>query len=193
MKKQTIILLCILSFGFTQLSVAQNAAEAVVKTKTKSNQSNDRSSVQNDESRIVKIRTTASGCEIVFNQAIVSPRDAASGLPTGKRQHKPIVITKELDKSSPLLAKSGGGSGKVSVQDLSVTFTSKGRTQKLPVTNGTFLMPEDCDDDDCDMVVSWSWGMSNSGSSRCEVPIKVSMQAGVCVAIKEKGTGASNK
>jgi type VI secretion system secreted protein Hcp len=34
---------------------------------------------------------------------IVSPRDAASGLPTGKRQHKPIVITKEIDKSTPLL------------------------------------------------------------------------------------------
>ena len=34
---------------------------------------------------------------------IISPRDAASGLPTGKRQHKPITITKELDKSSPLL------------------------------------------------------------------------------------------
>ncbi|MEO7048310.1 MAG: hypothetical protein ABI091_23625, partial [Ferruginibacter sp.] len=27
---------------------------------------------------------------------IVSPRDAASGLPTGKRMHKPFVITKEL-------------------------------------------------------------------------------------------------
>jgi type VI secretion system secreted protein Hcp len=35
---------------------------------------------------------------------IVSPRDAASGLPTGKRQHKPFVIVKELDKSTPLLA-----------------------------------------------------------------------------------------
>jgi len=34
---------------------------------------------------------------------IVSPRDPASGLPTGKRQHKPFVITKELDKSTPLL------------------------------------------------------------------------------------------
>ncbi len=29
----------------------------------------------------------------------------SSGLPTGKRQHKPVTITKELDKSSPLLAK----------------------------------------------------------------------------------------
>lgn len=34
---------------------------------------------------------------------INSPRDAASGLATGKRQHKPFVITKELDKSTPLL------------------------------------------------------------------------------------------
>ena len=34
---------------------------------------------------------------------IVSPRDSASGLPTGKRMHKPFVITKELDKASPLL------------------------------------------------------------------------------------------
>jgi type VI secretion system secreted protein Hcp len=40
---------------------------------------------------------------IATSHEIVSPRDAASGLPTGKRQHKPFTITKELDKSSPLL------------------------------------------------------------------------------------------
>jgi type VI secretion system secreted protein Hcp len=34
---------------------------------------------------------------------VLSPRDASSGLATGKRAHKPFVITKELDKSSPLL------------------------------------------------------------------------------------------
>lgn len=33
---------------------------------------------------------------------IISPRDAATGLPTGKRQHKPITITKQLDRSTPL-------------------------------------------------------------------------------------------
>ena len=33
---------------------------------------------------------------------IVSPRDAASGLPTGKRQHKPITITMEWGASTPL-------------------------------------------------------------------------------------------
>ncbi|HEB50668.1 MAG TPA: type VI secretion system tube protein Hcp [Desulfobulbus sp.] len=40
---------------------------------------------------------------IAVEHEIVSPRDAASGLPTGKRQHKALVITKEVDKSSPLL------------------------------------------------------------------------------------------
>ena len=40
---------------------------------------------------------------IGFNHEVVAPRDAASGLPTGKRQHKPLTITKELDKSSPLI------------------------------------------------------------------------------------------
>ena len=40
---------------------------------------------------------------IGFNHEVVSPRDAASGLPTGKRQHQPLTITKEIDKSSPLL------------------------------------------------------------------------------------------
>jgi type VI secretion system secreted protein Hcp len=40
---------------------------------------------------------------IAVSHEVVSPRDAASGLPTGKRLHKPFVITKELDKASPLL------------------------------------------------------------------------------------------
>lgn len=38
-----------------------------------------------------------------YSNQILSPRDAASGLPTGKRQHNPIVIVKDVDKSSPLL------------------------------------------------------------------------------------------
>lgn len=38
-----------------------------------------------------------------FDHEIISPRDIASGLPTGKRQHKPIKILKEIDKASPIL------------------------------------------------------------------------------------------
>jgi type VI secretion system secreted protein Hcp len=40
---------------------------------------------------------------IATHHEISSPRDTNSGLPTGKRLHKPLVITKELDQSTPLL------------------------------------------------------------------------------------------
>ena len=39
---------------------------------------------------------------IAFTHEIVSPRDIASGLATGKRMHKPFVLTCELDQSAPL-------------------------------------------------------------------------------------------
>ena len=38
-----------------------------------------------------------------FNNRVLSPRDPTSGLPTGKRQHVPVVILKEIDKSSVVL------------------------------------------------------------------------------------------
>jgi type VI secretion system secreted protein Hcp len=40
---------------------------------------------------------------IAMNHEVVSPRDAASGLPTGKRMHKPLSVTMELDQSTPIL------------------------------------------------------------------------------------------
>jgi type VI secretion system secreted protein Hcp len=40
---------------------------------------------------------------IAVEHELLSPHDAASGMATGKRMHKPFVVTKELDKSSPLL------------------------------------------------------------------------------------------
>jgi len=84
---------------------------------------------------------------VALSHSVTSPRDAASGLATGKRQHKPMTITKELDKSSPQLfslvvteagssvtiqpqavvnevaapVSSGSGTGKVNVQDISIT------------------------------------------------------------------------
>ncbi len=78
---------------------------------------------------------------------VKSPRDAASGQATGKRQHKPMNVSKEYDKSSPKLAESvsstetssdvsaakgsGGGAGKANFQDLSV---SKVNVQDLSMT-----------------------------------------------------------
>jgi len=40
---------------------------------------------------------------IAVSHEVVSPRDPASGLATGKRQHKALVVTKELDRASVLL------------------------------------------------------------------------------------------
>jgi type VI secretion system secreted protein Hcp len=40
---------------------------------------------------------------IAVSHSIVSPRDPASGLPTGTRIHKPWIFKKELDQSSPLI------------------------------------------------------------------------------------------
>jgi hypothetical protein len=38
-----------------------------------------------------------------FNFSALEPRDAASGLPTGKPQFSPVTLYKEMDVSSPLL------------------------------------------------------------------------------------------
>jgi type VI secretion system secreted protein Hcp len=40
---------------------------------------------------------------IAVDHELSSPRDPRSGLPTGSLLHKPIRITKEVDRSSPLL------------------------------------------------------------------------------------------
>lgn len=40
---------------------------------------------------------------IAVSHEIVSPRDVASGQATGKRQHKPFVLTLEVDRATPQL------------------------------------------------------------------------------------------
>jgi type VI secretion system secreted protein Hcp len=40
---------------------------------------------------------------IATRHEVVAPRDPQSGLPTGQRMHKPFIVTKELDRASPLL------------------------------------------------------------------------------------------
>lgn len=57
------------------------------------------------------------------SHSIVSPRDSASGLPTGKRQHKPFTITKPVDASSPVLME-----GLLKGDSFSVEVTSFRRT-----------------------------------------------------------------
>lgn len=96
------------------------AQDAVLKTRTKSNQTNEKSSgnvtaVDDWQQQNAKVATgkhfpkatlscrvvaTDDGCTIVFENNIVSPRDAASGLPTGRRMDKPysFVVSAEDNK-----------------------------------------------------------------------------------------------
>lgn len=187
-------LACVLTVGLTAQLFAQETI-GIQKTKTKSNQSNDRTVEQSTTVCTGKIRCADGSCVINFDQEIVSPRDAASGLPTGKRMHKPFVITKELDKSSPSMVRESPtkmSSGKVSYSDLSVMITINGRSTKLPVINDQFTLPSDGKDNDCDLVVSWSWGGSGAGSSasrRYEATFNLAMENGEFMASKHTKTG----
>jgi len=41
----------------------------------------------------------------LYEQGIVTAREAGTGMATGRRQYEPLLIRKRIDKSSPLIAK----------------------------------------------------------------------------------------
>lgn len=61
---------------------------------------------------------------VAIEHAIESPRDAASGQASGKRQHKPIKITKETDASSPQLARAAAG--REALREVVIEFVRRG-------------------------------------------------------------------
>lgn len=204
MKKQILIAAAfMIATSISGPLFAQDASDAMLKTRTKSNNTNERTSVKNTVVCVGKIRCTDGSCIISFDQEIISPRDAASGLPTGKRMHKPFVITKELDKSSPMLGRESPtkqATGKVSMSDLSVTMMIQGRSRKLPVVNNEFTLPADCPNGACDIIASWSWGESNAGTSgggtagsgiskRYEASFNLDVEDGEFMASKYTKTG----
>lgn len=62
---------------------------------------------------------------ITFEHEVTSPRDMASGQASGKRQHKPLIITKEIDKSSPLLM--AALTKNENLQEVTLTFYRPGK------------------------------------------------------------------
>ncbi len=42
---------------------------------------------------------------VYYEQAVVTAREAGSGMATGRRQYNPLVIRKRIDKASPLILK----------------------------------------------------------------------------------------
>ena len=172
---------------------AQENAKPAQKIKTKSN-------IENNRVSVVKINSTEDGCSIIVGHEIISPRDAASGLPTGKRMHRPFVITKEIDVSSATnistevtTPKSASGK-RVAGQPIGGIIVKGGRNpggnqfNKIVVEDGQFTLPADCPDGEYTMSLSWSWGASNSSSSkRCEKSFSLTMENGVCKGIQENG------
>lgn len=198
-------------FALFFISAQLFAQEPDLKTvnTSRSNIKNNKTSevISNNTQCVVKLIANESGCDIVFTNEIKSPRDAASGLATGRRTHKPITFSVNSSDNavseivSPRDAASGLATGKRSPGNPIGGISIKGgknpggnQFNRIVANNGQFTLPADCPDGDCDLILSWSWGASNSGStkSNCQCHFILTMEAGACVAIKTKGTGASN-
>ncbi|MEO6705883.1 MAG: hypothetical protein ABIN04_08560 [Ginsengibacter sp.] len=199
MKKKILLYLLVMgSVVATTNLYAQENARPDQKIKTKSN-------IKNDKVSIVKITSTNEGCRIIVGNEIVSPRDPASGLPTGRRMHKPFVITKELDVSATNNevtemktsrdAASGLASGKrVAGGPIGGIIVKGGKNpggrqfNNLVVEDGQFTLPADCPDGEYTLILSWNWGASNSGSAKQFVKsFTLTMENGVCKGINEAG------
>jgi hypothetical protein len=50
------------------------------------------------------LRLACSNGQLTGSSYVIGPRDAASGMPTGKRQHAPVTIVKEWNAASPELS-----------------------------------------------------------------------------------------
>ncbi len=202
MKKQIFIAAAIIAAtSFTNQLIAQEGAAA--------------KTAGYDVKKNVKCRisSTPTGCDISFTNEVKSPRDAASGQATGKRQHKPYHFSVSASDNSITAIKSprdvatGQSSGKRTAEASSISFSKityqwikpswdkKETIKKIPVEEGEFTVPTDGPDGDYEMIVSWSWGATNqsSGKSYSAGHFILSIQDGVCMAINTKGTGATNK
>lgn len=215
MKKKIILSLAIMFLATISNQVF--AQETIAKTRTKSNNTNERTAgydLKMGKGLRCVVVGSDGGCSLNFTKIefknsdarkqgsgqldyfvssvdnslteITSPRDASSGLATGKRQHKPmpsaetdgavsreasapsvseIVVTKSQDMSSSSVSGSGLGAGKANFQDLHFVVKSSGKmVAKGTCVDGTCDVSSDLPDGDYTMVCSWSWGASNTGS-----------------------------
>ncbi|MEO6232644.1 MAG: hypothetical protein ABJB11_21600 [Ferruginibacter sp.] len=158
-----------------------------------------------------RISSTPTGCDIIFENEIKSPRDAASGQATGKRQHKPFMFTVSASDNvateitSPRDIASGQASGKRTAGGMSKGFyqwiqpswDKKMAVKKIPFEEGDeIILPVDSPDGEYELVLSWSWGASNSATEKRTYTggrFILEIQGGELHAINSKGTGASNK
>ena len=179
MKKKIFITVALIAFtSITHQLVAQ---EAILKTRTKSNQTNEKSIATNQLDCVVKIKPTENGCFIIFDNAIVSPRDAASGLPTGKRMHKPVSFfvsssdktIVEVKSSNDMVSTQAKSTTKQTTSSEAVSKTTgtpiggiivKGgknpggkEFDNIVVTDGEFPLPPDLADGEYELTISFTY------------------------------------
>ena len=202
--------------SITNLSFAQETA--VLKTRTKSNQTNERTTATNQLDCVVRISPADTGCSIVFDNAIVSPKDAASGLPTGKRMHKPICFVVNLNDNtiaevlSPRDVATGQATGKRSSEPKAIiskgTYTwikasfDKGAKQDMkifPFENGEFSLPADNDNGEYELEISFTYQKIEMTNDEKSIPrtyvsgrFILDIDGVLCRSIKGKGVRAKS-
>lgn len=125
MKKNNFLLIafiaitCITSQMFAQVATSKSSGKTMASDDWQQAPSSKATGQHIKEGILTcRVVATADGCSIVFENEIVSPRDAASGLPTGKRMHKPFsFVVSSSDNSvsevkSPRDAASGLATGR---------------------------------------------------------------------------------
>lgn len=201
------VLFSILFVSVISYSINSSAQDATINT-SRSNIKNNRAAESTGQNQcVVSIIPNETGCSIVFNHEVKSPRDAASGMASGRRMHQPVgFIVSSRDNSvseitSPRDIATGQASGKMAGSPIKGISVKGGKNpggnqfSNLSVNNGQLTLPPDLPDGDYELLLSWSWGESNAGSSKsyCQCNFILSIVSGNYVAIKTKGTGASNK
>ncbi len=78
------------------------------------------------------------GLAFAVENEVALRRDAASGLPSGKRQHKPIVITREVDSASPLIWQALATNE--SFKTVTIECANGNHTLRLKVNGGTMSL-----------------------------------------------------
>jgi hypothetical protein len=121
---------------------------------------------------------------------ITNPRDNRLRLLSGKTHNKSFTKTKVNDnnasKSNKLCTLSGGKAVKTSIQDLHFRIISDGESVLLTSENGVCYLPTNLPDGTVKLVVSCSWGETQSSSNnRCVVDFLLEIKDGAYVSITE--------
>lgn len=111
------------AFGFSLFGSAASAAEKYYMKVEGTKQGEFKGSVTRNGSRWIEISS--------FSYAVKPPLDAATGQASGKRQHKPIVIHKNIDTASPQLLQACTTNEALKEVVFQVTRTGAGGKEQL--------------------------------------------------------------